>query len=200
MVARQPEIVGREAELEAVEAFFADLRSPTGLLFEGEAGIGKTTLWRHAIEIAEEHGFRVLSCTGSSAETQLAFTALGDLVEGSLEEVLADLPAPQRTALEVALFLAEAEAPPDPQAVARAFLSSIRRLARDERVVIAVDDVQWLDAGSREALKFALRRLRAESVVNPQTNRVYVTHAGVDLITGDRRLDGLCQGDVQDRQ
>jgi hypothetical protein len=122
------------------------------------------------------------------------------LVEGSLEEVLADLPAPQRTALEVALFLAEAEAPPDPQAVARAFLSSIRRLARDERVVIAVDDVQWLDAGSREALKFALRRLRAESVVNPQTNRVYVTHAGVDLITGDRRLDGLCQGDVQDRQ
>jgi DNA-binding CsgD family transcriptional regulator len=165
------EIVGRDGELAAIEGWL-DSPQPAALLIEGDAGIGKTTLWRHAIEHAEEHGFRVLSCTASSAETQLAFTALGDLLEPSLEEALADLPAPQRAALEVALFLAEAEAPPDPQAVTRAFLSSIRQLARDGPLVIAVDDVQWLDAGSREALKFGLRRLRDESVVVVLARRV----------------------------
>jgi DNA-binding CsgD family transcriptional regulator len=181
VVVPQSEIVGRDAELAEVEEFLANPRFPTGLLLDGEAGIGKTTLWRHAIARAEERGLRVLSCTAASAEAQLAFTALGDLLDGSLEGLLIDLPVPQRTALEVALLLAEGDVAPDPQAVARALLGSIRRLARDGGVVIAIDDVQWLDAGSREALKFAVRRLRNDTVLLVLARRVTADEAPLPL-------------------
>ena len=179
MVVRETEIIGRDAELEAVEAFIAVAEYPAALMLDGEAGIGKTTLWRHALDYAMGRGFRVLSCTASSAEAQLSFTALGDLLEGSLAEVRTELPSPQRAALDVALFLAEGEVAPDPHAVARAFLSSVRRLARDGRVVVAVDDVQWLDAGSRAVLEFAVRRLRTETIMLVLARRIASTQVSV---------------------
>ena len=136
------------------------------LLLEGEAGIGKTTLWRVGVALAREGSYRVLEARPASAETGVPFAALADLVGGSLQEVADALPAPQRQALEVALSLAEpAGAPPLPQTIAAAVLSCLRELARKDPVLVAVDDAQWLDAASQAALEFALRRIAPDDHV-----------------------------------
>ena len=82
---------------------------PGVLLLEGEAGIGKTTLWSRGVELASERSYRVLSCRPSGSEAQLSFVALGDLLVDAVEEVLPVLPTPQANALEVALLLREAD-------------------------------------------------------------------------------------------
>ena len=138
---------------------------PAALVLEGDAGIGKTTLWQAGIEIAGEAGHRVLRCQAAVAESQLAFAALSDLLAGTLEDTLPGLPPPQRRALEIALLLVEpAGAPPDIRALAAACLGVIRQLTARSTVVIAIDDVQWLDASSRTVLEFAVRRLAGEPV------------------------------------
>ena len=94
------------------------------------------------------------------AERNLAHAGLGDLFEGALDELLPSLPAPRRSALEVALLLADPEGrPPDARAIGVAVLAGLRTLAEAKPVLIAVDDVQWLDASSAASLEFALRRL-----------------------------------------
>jgi predicted ATPase len=73
-------ILGRDQELAAITSFFDDERSgPRALLLEGDAGIGKTTLWRESVRLAESKGL-VLSSRASEAETRLSFTVLGDLL------------------------------------------------------------------------------------------------------------------------
>ena len=97
-------IVGRDRELAAVQAFLAELpRGARALLVEGEAGIGKTAVWRAALEEAAARGCRVLRCVGEQAEARLSFAGLGDLVGEVADEVLGALPEPQREALEFAL-------------------------------------------------------------------------------------------------
>jgi DNA-binding CsgD family transcriptional regulator len=161
-----PEIVGREAEIAAILTLFDGVVDGSRmLLLEGEAGIGKTTLWRRGIALAAERSHRVLSCSPSQAETQLSFAGLGDLLADVLDEALALLPNPQRRALAVALLLEDAdESPPNQRAIALAFLGALRALAREDEVVVAVDDLQWLDGSSAFVLEFALRRLRDERV------------------------------------
>ncbi len=145
------DIVGRESELVAVREFVA---SGHALVLTGEAGIGKTSLWNAGIEAARERGLRVLVAQPASAEIRLSFAALGDLLDGV---PLAGVPGPQRHALEVALLREEPDgAPPEPRAIPAGFLSALRALAP---VLVAVDDVQWLDAPSADALAFAARRL-----------------------------------------
>jgi DNA-binding CsgD family transcriptional regulator len=101
----------------------------------------------------------MLACSPTEAESALAFTAAGDLLEPYATEVIRTLPPVQRQALAAALLLDEVEAPPaEPRAVAVAFLGALRGLARDRRVLVAVDDIQWLDAPSALLLEFALRR------------------------------------------
>jgi DNA-binding CsgD family transcriptional regulator len=160
------EVVGRESELESVHDFLDAL--PAGviaLLLVGEIGIGKTTLWRAGVAAAADRGHRVLSCRPVEAESGLPFAALGDLLEEVPADVLARLPEPQREALDIALLLAEAK-PRGLQrrAVALGLLGAIRLLAEDSPLLVAVDDVQWLDAPSLDALAFAARRLRSEPV------------------------------------
>ena len=158
-------VIGREDELAAVRAFATSLRGGSALLIEGEAGIGKTTLWRAGVEMARGHELRVLAATPSAAESGLSFAAVGDLLEPVLDTVLPRLPAPQRHALEFALLLAEARgAVPDQRAVAVALLGALRALAGRGGVLVAVDDVQWLDPASAAALAFALRRVRDQPV------------------------------------
>ena len=158
-------IVGRDAELEQVEAFL-DGPLPGALLLEGEAGIGKTTVWDAAAEAAEARGFRVLRTRPAEAEAVLALAGVGDLLAGVREEALSELPPPQRRALEVALLLEDAGGkPPDQRAVATAFFAALQVLARDRPVAIAVDDVQWLDAPSRATLAYAARRLRDQPLI-----------------------------------
>ena len=104
---------------------------------------------------------RVLSSRPTEAERDLALTGLGDLLEGALDEVLPALAPPRRRALEVALLLEEADDPLDPRALAVAVRGALELLAEAEPLLVAVDDVQWLDSPSTDALTFALRRTDA---------------------------------------
>ena len=161
------EIIGREAELAKLGRFVDGADGvPATLLMEGEPGIGKTVLWMAAVELARARDLRVLTAIAATADTRLSFAALADLLEPVLGVVLSSLPPPQRRALEVALLLEEAEgSPPDHRAVAFAFLSAVRALSREGPVLVAIDDVQWLDRPSALTVEFALRRLRDEPVL-----------------------------------
>jgi DNA-binding CsgD family transcriptional regulator len=160
------EIVGRDEELAALHRFVArQADGPAALVLSGEAGIGKSTLWRAGVEAARERGLRVLAARPTEAEQPLDFTGLGDLLDGVASEVLPELTAPQRRALEVALLIDELPGRADSRALGVAVRSSLRLLSRDEPLVLAIDDVQWLDAATATALEFALRRLRDERIL-----------------------------------
>ncbi len=159
-------VIGRDRELAAVARLLDRMPDGTaGLVLTGEAGVGKTTIWRAGVEAAHERSFRVLTASTATAETTMSFTAVGDLLAGVVDEVLPSLPDPQRRALEVALLLAEAEGRvADERAVAVAFSAVLQALTASGPVLVAVDDVQWLDAASASVLGYAIRRLREERV------------------------------------
>jgi DNA-binding CsgD family transcriptional regulator len=158
-------LVGREEELEAiVELLGAAERLPVVAALPGEAGIGKTTLWLAGIDAAASRGYRILSARPSEAETRLSFAGLTDLLGSAAGKVLPELPPIQRRALEGALLLGETEPHADDRAVGAAFLGALQLLAADGPVCFAVDDVQWLDAASLAAVRFALARLDSEAI------------------------------------
>ena len=159
-------VVGRDAELASIRDFVSGIAAEASVLvLDGEAGTGKTTLWQAGVEVAEAAGLCVLSAQPAESETALSFSGLGDLLGGVLEEALAPLPAGQRTALSRALVLEEVDGPPpDAHAAGVALLNALRGLATAQDVLVAIDDVQWLDAASAAALAYAARRLRAEHV------------------------------------
>src|SRR5438128_3896342 len=102
------EIVSREEELASLHAFIDGLQGgPAALVLEGDAGIGKSTLWLAGVEHARAHGLRVLASRPAEAERGLAYVGLGDLFEDVLDDVLAALSAPRRRALELALLREE---------------------------------------------------------------------------------------------
>ena len=156
------EVVGRDVEIGALSAFLdrrGAVRGPIAIALEGDAGIGKSTLWRAAVEEARGRGWRVLSSRPAESERALAHAGLGDLLDGALDEVLPALTAPRRQALEVALLIEEAPGGGvDQRALGVAVRSALELLAEDG-LVIAIDDLQWLDASSASAVGFALRRL-----------------------------------------
>jgi DNA-binding CsgD family transcriptional regulator len=160
------EVVGREAEIDSVHDFLEAVPAgPIALLIEGEIGIGKTTLWREGIAEAAERGLQVLTSRPVEAEIALPFSALGDLLGDVPDAALGRLPDPQREALEVALLRVGAK-PGGLQrrAVALGVLGALRVLAEDTPLVLAIDDAQWLDPPSADALAFAARRLRDEPI------------------------------------
>jgi DNA-binding CsgD family transcriptional regulator len=179
-------LVGREEELEAIDlALDAGRTSLSVLVVEGEAGIGKTAVWREGVSRASAQGFQVLSCRAAPAETRLSFTGLGDLLSGLDPAAFDALPAPQRRALDVALLRTEAQGwAPDPRAIATGVVSLVSSLATDARVLLAVDDVQWLDGPTARALGFALRRLESRSVVVLLTRRLGEPAGRVDPLSG----------------
>ena len=137
----------------------------TALVLEGEAGIGKSTLWLAGVEAARERGLRVLSARPAEVELGVGYAGLGDLLEGALGDVLPELPVPRRRALETALLIGDgSDEPVDARTLAVAVRDALQLLADREPIVIAVDDVQWLDASSTTALAFALRRLSAQNI------------------------------------
>jgi DNA-binding CsgD family transcriptional regulator len=155
------EMVGRENELRSLHDFLAETDPvPAALVLEGEAGIGKSTLWLAGVDYARREGFRVLVSRPAEAERGLAFAGLGDLLEDVLENTLPALPPPRRRALEAALLLEEPSGDPiGRRALSVALRDVLRILSADSSVLLAVDDVQWLDSSSSSALAFALRRL-----------------------------------------
>jgi DNA-binding CsgD family transcriptional regulator/tetratricopeptide (TPR) repeat protein len=153
---------GRAAERSAcTDLLTAAETAPAALILEGDAGIGKTTLWRSAVEQAARRGFRVLSAAVGEAETVLAYTAVGDLLGDIESHVLDALPSLQRLAVDRVLLRAGSDGQvTDQRVVAAAFVSIVEILAAHGPVLIAIDDVQWLDPSSHTVIAFVGRRLR----------------------------------------
>ena len=160
------EIVARGAELAAVRAFVEGTDAVSAaLVLEGEAGIGKSTLWLAAVKHAHAHGASVLSARPAEAEQGLAHVGLGDLLDGVFDDVAPGLSRPRRRALESALLREEAaDATIDHRALAVAVHDALHLLGERGRLLVAIDDAQWLDVSTSSALAFALRRLEQSSV------------------------------------
>jgi DNA-binding CsgD family transcriptional regulator len=155
-------IVGREHELAEIALLLSDMRSRHAtLLLEGVPGIGKTALWQAGVAEARGASVTVLSCRPVSGETRLSFVALADLLADRLAGIAERLPSPQRRALEIAFLREDASADEavDHHTIAAATLSALRELAAEAPVLLAIDDIQWLDEASESALAYALRRL-----------------------------------------
>jgi DNA-binding CsgD family transcriptional regulator len=183
-----PNVVGRTDELSQIsELLDRPDRLPAAGLVAGEAGIGKTTLWLAATAGAADRGYRVLSTRPSEVETGYSFAGLADLVADVADEVSAALPSPQRHALDAALLRGDDEGSlVEERVVAAAFLGTLRALADREPVVVAIDDVQWLDAASLAVFRFALARLRDEPVAALLTVRGGVPHWLIRIVPDDR--------------
>jgi DNA-binding CsgD family transcriptional regulator len=196
--------IGREAEIRAIhDALFGEAAVPRAIVIEGEPGIGKSALWRYAVELAErEQGARVLAVRPAHSELRLSWAALADLLEPIDEPMLAVLPPPQRRAVDIALLRAEPEVGLlDPRAVYTGFAAIMRGLAEDRPLVIAIDDLQWLDAASTSALDFAVRRIntgRLTYILAARTgNETSVTNLVHSLAQVETRLIPL--GPMSDR-
>jgi DNA-binding NarL/FixJ family response regulator len=187
----QPQLVGREVELDGLGAWIDDRGAlPAALVIEGLAGSGKTTLWRATIERARMAGYRILACRPAGAEIRLAYSAISDLLEPHVAHALPGLPTPQRRALEITLLLRGDEGtPPDRRTIAAGFLNAIRLLARERAVLLAIDDGQWLDDASAEVLEYAARRLGSDPVAILASWRRGSPIATVESARPDLRLD-----------
>jgi DNA-binding CsgD family transcriptional regulator len=159
-------LVGRDRELCVVDDFVERVQEgPTSLVIEGEPGIGKTSLLEAAVESLCARDCRVLSCRAVEAEARLSFTAIADLLESVLDEVMATLRSVRRRALSVALLLEEPDAEPlDQRTIGAGLVDALHQLASVRPLVVAIDDVQWLDTSSARALQFALRRVGSSRV------------------------------------
>jgi ATP/maltotriose-dependent transcriptional regulator MalT len=156
-------LVSRARELDAITTFLDAIGTePAGLIFDGEPGVGKTTLWLATSDEARRRGMFVMSARAAAGESVMAYASLADLLSGVDADALAGLPEPQRLGLERALLRREAAPgnPTDQRTVAAGLLSVVGRLAEQIPVVIAIDDLQWLDPSTQRAVMFAARRLR----------------------------------------
>ena len=160
------DVVGQDAELARIGSFLDDVSGgPAALLLEGDIGAGKTTLWRATTSAARERGYRVMASHPGESEATMAFAALGDLLDGVLDDPGVDIPSPQLRAVRVAALMADPDGPePDQRSVSVGTLGLVRSLADRSPVLIAVDDYQWIDPATVRVLRFLMRRLEHERV------------------------------------
>jgi DNA-binding NarL/FixJ family response regulator len=167
------EVIGRDEELAAVAAVLErTANEAAACVIDGEIGVGKTTVWTRALDAAAARGYRVISARPAEAETSFAFAAVGDLLRERIDAIFPALVPPQRRALETALLIAEGTGAPDQHTVSVAVLAAVELLAAERPLVIAVDDVQWLDSPSRTVLEFVARRLGARPVALVLAERI----------------------------
>jgi DNA-binding CsgD family transcriptional regulator len=153
---------GRRIECEALDRLLPRVRAGESSVqvLRGEAGVGKTALLEYVAEQASD--CRIDRVAGVESEMELAFAGLHQLCAPMLGE-LDGLPGPQRDALRAAFGLQDGAAP-DRFLVALAVLSLLAEAAEERPLVCLIDDVQWLDHASAQALAFVARRLLAESI------------------------------------
>jgi len=196
-------VIGRERELEQARGLLTAVAGGScALVLAGEPGIGKSTIWSAVVDEAGALGYRVLSARPSQAEAELPFAVLTDLFEPVDETVLGGLPDVQRDALERALRRRSRPVPGDPTSVALATLGALRALAAVGPTIVAIDDLQWIDAPSLRTLAFTFRRARDANAGLVATVRAGVeneltTLAAADVATVGRiELAGLGARDL----
>ncbi|MCT7357266.1 AAA family ATPase, partial [Streptomyces sp. 15-116A] len=157
-------LYGRSVELAALEDLAAGAREGRSgaLVLRGEAGIGKTALLDRAAESASAAGMRVLRVTGVEPEADLAFGGLVQLL-WPVQDRLDGLPQPQAEALRAVLGMGSTRTQ-DRFLTGLAVLTLLADLAEQGPLLCLVDDAQWLDQATSDALLFAARRLAAEQV------------------------------------
>jgi DNA-binding CsgD family transcriptional regulator len=189
-------VYGRRAEHGAIAGLLAEAQAGHGgaLVLRGEAGIGKSTLLRHAADLAgDTEDMRVLRCAGVESEVEQAFSGLHQLLRPLLDRLDA-LPASQAEALRGALGITDSAA--SIFVVSAAVITLLAEAAARHPLLVVVDDMQWLDRASASALLFAARRLGSEPIAmllavrNPDLSAVDTT----DL--PDLPLRGLSPEDV----
>src|SRR3954447_2527013 len=155
-------LLGRRSETETLDRLLEAVRAgkSRALVIRGDPGVGKTALLEYVAEHAM--GCRVARAAGVQAEMELAFAGLHQLCAPMLDR-LERLPGPQRDALGAAFGLTTGHAP-DRFLVGLAVLSLLAEVAAERPLVCLIDDAQWLDRASAQALAFVARRLLAESV------------------------------------
>ena len=190
---RGPGFVGRITEREMLDSLLARVRAgeSEALVIRGEAGIGKTALLRHVARQAS--GFRVAELSGVEAEMELPFAGVDQLF-AAVPNRLEAIPAPQREALMVALGSVAGD-PPERFLVGLALLSLLAAVATERPVLCLVDDAQWLDGASAQAVGFVARRLRAESVAILLGVREPMVMPDFDGVP-ELRLEGLSDEDA----
>lgn len=184
------ELIDRSSELALVQALLA---APDdgfrALEIAGSTGIGKTSLWSQARRVAEGQGFTVLWSRPAETAAKSSFAALADLLFPTGSELLARLPAPIREALEVALMRR-----PNPRraalhrAVASGLLAVVRDLSDSGPLLLAIDDWQWLDQPSRNAVDFMVHRLEREPVRFVYSLRTPAATQGLGNAVTDERF------------
>src|SRR5262249_22195395 len=181
---------GRRREQEALDRLIAGVREgrSAALVLRGEPGIGKTALLDSTVERAT--GARVLWVRGVEPEMELAYAGLHQLC-APLGDLLDMLPDPQREALRVALGQSSNTSPPEPFLVGLGVLGLLSEAAGRSPVLCVVDDADWLDRESLQALAFVARRLGAEAVAI-----LFAVRAPVRELAGltELELRGLADG------
>ncbi|HTE61807.1 MAG TPA: AAA family ATPase [Solirubrobacteraceae bacterium] len=184
----------RRCERAVLDRLLDDLRAGSSgvLVVRGESGIGKTALLEYAVERAS--GCRIARVTGAESEMEPAFAGLHRLCRPMLDR-LDTLPAPQRDALSAAFGLGGGVAP-DRFLVGLAALDLLSEVAVEQPVLCVIDDAQWLDAESAQALAFVADRVDgADSVA-----LLFAVREPMDELTGLPELvvEGLCPGDARE--
>jgi DNA-binding CsgD family transcriptional regulator len=196
MVARGARVFGRAKESASCQAVLDGVADHLEVLvLEGEPGIGKTTLLRGLLSHAADRGYTILSCRPVEAESKMPFVGLDDLLSPVLGGILPALPASQARALDLALLRREAEESPLSQRmVAAACLSVMSALARPGPMLVAVDDLEWLDAPTSHVLNFSLRRLADDRVIVLVTRRTEGPLLGLNQAVSPEHLHRIPVG------
>ena len=162
------------------------------LVVRGDPGVGKTVLLDHLAGRASGSGCRVARAAGVQSEMELAFAGLHQLCAPMLDRA-ERLPEPQRDALRTAFGMA-AGPPPDRFLVGLAVLSLLSGAAGERPLICVIDDEQWLDRASAQALGFTARRLAADPV-----GLVFAARDPSDNLAGlpELQVDGLRDDDAR---
>ena len=157
-------LTGRLSERGVLDRFVVGVRAgeSQALVVRGEPGVGKTVLLDYLAGRATRSGCRVVRAAGVQSEMELAFAGLHQLCAPMLEHA-ESLPVPQREALRTAFGLSAGPVP-DRFLVGLAVLGLLSETAGERPLICVVDDMQWLDHASAQALGFAARRLAADPV------------------------------------
>jgi DNA-binding NarL/FixJ family response regulator len=167
------DLIGRASERAAV---LAALDASAAVLLTGDAGIGKTAIWESIVAERRASGDRVLMSRATAAEARLPWVGLTDFIRTVPPEIVASLPDVQRLVLEAVSLQGGSAEVLDERMVGTALLSALQAASRNSPVLLAVDDLPYLDTASASAVAFALRRMEG-----PHPARLLATVRDHDL-------------------